>query len=417
MPHERGSFTDTDLVVVGAGFFGLTVAERVAEELGRRVVVLERRGHIGGNAYSAPEPRTGIEVHRYGSHLFHTSNSRVWDYAQRFTEFTDYRHQVWTVHRGRVYPMPFNLATVCGFFGQQFSPQQARALIAEQATEYDGRTADNLEHKAISLIGRPLYEAFVRGYTRKQWQTDPARLPADVITRLPVRYTFDNRYFDDHHQGLPRDGYTSWLTRMANHPRIEIRLDTDFAAVRDLVPPGTLVVYSGPIDRYFGYSEGELGWRTLDFSTEVLDVGDHQGTAVLNYADESVPYTRVHEFRHLHPERDYPADRTVIVREFSRFAAREDEPYYPVATAEDRARLLRYRALADRENDTYFGGRLGSYRYLDMHMAIASALSLYANRLAPRWGVRPDPADLAAVDGSARSRAEAGGPARRPPHR
>ncbi|MEZ0075316.1 UDP-galactopyranose mutase [Planotetraspora sp. GP83] len=392
---RRGPFAGADLVVVGAGFFGLTVAERVAEELGRRVVVLERRGHIGGNAYSEVEPRTGIEVHRYGSHLFHTSNTRVWRYARRFTQFTDYRHQVWTVHQGRVYPMPFNLATICGFFDRQLSPQEARALIAEQATEYDPRTADNLEHKAISLIGRPLYEAFVRGYTRKQWQTDPDRLPADVITRLPVRYTFDNRYFDDRYQGLPRDGYTAWLTRMADHPRIDVRLDTDFAAVRDRVPPGVPVVYSGPIDRYFGYREGVLGWRTLDFHTEVLDVGDHQGTAVLNYADESVPYTRVHEYRHLHPERHYPEDRTVIVREYSRFAGREDEPYYPVATAEDRARLLRYRALAEREKDVYFGGRLGSYRYLDMHMAIASALSLYGNRLAPRWGVCPDPADLA----------------------
>jgi len=388
------SFAGTDLVVVGAGFFGLTVAERVAEELGRRVVVLERRDHIGGNAYSQTEPHTGIEVHRYGSHLFHTANPRVWNYARRFTEFTDYRHQVWTVYRGQVYPMPINLATMSGFFERQLSPKQARALIAEQAAEYQQDSADNLEHRAISLIGRPLYEAFVRGYTRKQWQTDPLELPADVITRLPVRYTFDGGYFDDPHQGLPRDGYTAWVTRMAEHPRIEVRLDTDYATVRDRIPPGTPVVYSGPIDRYFHYREGELGWRTLDFSTDLLDVGDFQGTAVLNYADESVPYTRVHEYRHLHPERDYPTDRTVVVREFSRFAGPEDEPYYPVATIADRARLLRYRALAERERDVYFGGRLGSYRYLDMHMAIGAALSLYANRLAPRWGVHPDPGDL-----------------------
>lgn len=387
-------FTGTDLVVVGAGFFGLTVAERVAEELGRTVVVLERRGHIGGNAYSETEPRTGIEVHRYGSHLFHTANPRVWSYANRFTEFSEYVHQVWTVHDDRVYPMPVNLATICGFFDRRLTPGQARALIAEQAAECDPRTADNLESKAISLIGRPLYEAFVRNYTRKQWQTDPTRLPAEVITRLPVRYTFDNRYFDDPHQGLPLDGYTAWLTRMADHPQIEVRLDTDFETVRNDIPAGTPVVYSGPIDRYFRCCEGELTWRTLDFETEVLDGGDHQGTAVLNYADASVPFTRVHEFRHLHPERNYRTDRTVIMREYSRFAERGDEPYYPVATAADRARLLRYRALAARERDVYFGGRLGSYRYLDMHMAIASALALYANQLAPRWCAQPDPADL-----------------------
>ena len=385
-------------MVVGAGFFGLTVAERVAAALGRRVVVLERRGHIGGNAYSETEPRTGIEVHRYGSHLFHTSNARVWTYAHRFTDFTDYRHHVWTVYRGRVYPLPINLGTICSFFGHRFSPQQARALIAEQAAEYDSSTAYNLENKAISLIGRPLYEALIREYTRKQWQTDPTLLPPEIITRLPVRYTFDNHYFDDLYQGLPRDGYTAWLTQMANHPRIEVRLNTDFAAVRDRIPSGTLVVYSGALDRYFDYREGELGWRTLDFKREVLELGDYQGIAVLNYADESIPFTRVHEYRHLHPERDYPADRTVIVREFSRLATRDDEPYYPVAGIQDRARQLRYRALAAAEKNVYFGGRLGSYRYLDMHMAIAAALSLYTNRLAPRFGLRPDPADTKMSD-------------------
>ncbi|GAA2615844.1 UDP-galactopyranose mutase [Actinomadura fulvescens] len=372
-----------DLVVVGAGFFGLTVAERCAAELGLRVLVLDRRDHIGGNAYSEPEPETGIEVHRYGAHLFHTSNERVWEYANRFTSFTGYQHRVFSTFKGRVYSLPINLGTICEYFGRAMSPDEARALIAEQAAEVSD--PGNLEEKAISLIGRPLYEAFIRGYTAKQWQTEPKDLPAEIITRLPVRYTFDNRYFNDTHEGLPVDGYTAWLERMADHSGIEVRLGTDFFDVRDDVAGNVPVVYTGALDRYFDYAEGELGWRTLDFEMEVKRTGDFQGTPVMNYADIDVPYTRIHEFRHFHPERAYPSDKTVIMREYSRFAARGDEPYYPINTAQDRSRLLAYREMARREDGVLFGGRLGTYKYLDMHMAIASALSMVDNRLRPHF--------------------------------
>jgi UDP-galactopyranose mutase len=373
-----------DLVVVGSGFFGLTVAERCAAELGLKVLILERRDHIGGNAYSEPEPETGIEVHRYGAHLFHTSNERVWKYVNRFTAFTNYQHRVFSIFKGRVYPMPINLATICEYVGKAMSPGDARALVAEQAAEIN--EARNLEEKAISLIGRPLYEAFIRGYTAKQWQTDPKELPAEIITRLPVRYTFDNRYFNDTYEGLPVDGYTAWLKRMADHPNIEVRLATDFFDLRSELIGNLPVVYTGPLDRYFGFAEGELGWRTLDFELEVKPTGDFQGTPVMNYADEDVPYTRIHEFRHFHPERrHYPTDRTVIMREYSRFATRSDEPYYPINTDDDRARLSRYREMAKRETGVLFGGRLGTYKYLDMHMAIASALNMVDNRLRPHF--------------------------------
>ncbi len=217
-----------DLAVVGSGFFGLTVAERCASDLGLRVLVIERRDHIGGNAYSEPEPETGIEIHRYGAHLFHTSNRQVWEYVNRFTTFTGYQHRVFSVYKGRVYPLPINLATICEYFGSVMSPDEARALIAKQSAEVQPGQAANLEEQAISLIGRPLYEAFVRGYTSKQWQTDPTELPAEIITRRPVRYTFDNRYFSDTFEGLPADGYTAWLERMADHKNIEVRLGTDF---------------------------------------------------------------------------------------------------------------------------------------------------------------------------------------------
>jgi UDP-galactopyranose mutase len=377
-----------DLIVVGSGFFGLTVAERVAEELGLKVLVIDRRPHIGGNAYSEAEPETGIEVHRYGAHLFHTSNAPVWEYVNRFTRFTSYVHRVYTNYRGEVYPLPINLGTINQFFRSAYSPGEARALVAEQASEIATHEAANLEEKAISLIGRPLYEAFIRDYTAKQWQTPPEELPAEVISRLPVRYTYDNRYFNDKFEGLPVDGYTAWLERMADHPNIDVRLNTDFfdesQPVHKAAVVGNLpVVYTGPVDRYFNYTGGALSWRTLDFEREVLPTGDFQGTSVMNYADASVPYTRIHEFRHFHPEREYPDDKTVIMREYSRFAKHEDEPYYPVNTAADRESLLSYRELQAGETNVFFGGRLGTYQYLDMHMAIGSALSMYANKLKP----------------------------------
>jgi UDP-galactopyranose mutase len=378
-----------DLAVVGSGFFGLTVAERCVNDLGLRVLILERRDHIGGNAYSEAEPQTGIEIHRYGAHLFHTSNARVWEYVNRFTTFTGYQHRVFSVYKGRVYPLPINLATICEYFGSVISPDEARALVAGQSAEVPPGSAANLEEQAISLIGRPLYEAFIRGYTYKQWQTDPTDLPAEIITRLPVRYTFNNRYFSDTFEGLPTDGYTAWLERMADHKNIEVRLGTDFAELRSSLLGNVPVVYTGPLDAYFGYAAGDLGWRTLDFDVEVLPTGDFQGTPVMNYADEDVPFTRIHEFRHFHPERDwYPKDKTVIMREYSRLAGRGDEPYYPINTGADRARLLNYREMAEREPGVFFGGRLGTYKYLDMHMAIGSALSMYDNHIRPLFADR-----------------------------
>ncbi|MGI5126705.1 UDP-galactopyranose mutase [Pseudonocardia sp. CA-107938] len=385
--QKSAGYDSFDLVVVGSGFFGLTIAERVAAELGKRVLVLERRSHIGGNAYSEREPQTGIEVHRYGAHLFHTSNEKVWEYVNRFTEFTDYRHRVFARVGDQVYAFPMNLSLINQFFGRYYTPDEARALIAEQAAEVDSKDVTNLEEKAISLIGRPLYEAFIKGYNVKQWQTDPRELDASIITRLPVRYTFDNRYFNDTYEGLPVDGYTAWLERMADHENIEVRLDVDYFDVRDDIPAGTPTVYTGPLDTYFGNSEGAFTWRTLDFEQEVLDTtGDFQGTTVINYNDADVPYTRILEFRHFHPERDYPTDKTVIVKEYSRFAGPGDEPYYPVNTPENRAKLLRYRELVRKETanaNVLFGGRLGTYKYLDMHMAIGSALTMFSNRLVP----------------------------------
>ena len=378
-----------DLLIVGSGFFGLTIAERCANELGLTVQVIDRRPHIGGNAYSEADPETGIEVHRYGAHLFHTSNRRVWEYVNRFTDFTPYQHRVYTTYRGEVFPLPINLGTINQFQRAAYTPEQARAWVTEQASAITHEPT-NLEEKAISLIGQPLYEAFIKGYTAKQWQPDPRELGADIISRLPVRYTYDNRYFSDTYEGLPTNGYTAWIEAMADHPGITVTLDTDFfddtqPFNKDAVVGQVPVVYTGPVDRYFDYAHGDLSWRTLDFETEVLPVGDYQGTTVMNYADTDVRHTRTHEFRHFHPERDYPTDKTVIMREYSRAAGHTDEPYYPINTPLDRERLTAYRELAKGETDVLFGGRLGTYQYLDMHMAIGSALSMFDNKIAPHF--------------------------------
>ena len=377
-----------DLVVVGSGLFGLTIAEQAASRWGLRVAIVERRSHLGGNAYSEIDPETGIEVHKYGAHLFHTSNERVWEYVNRFTSFTSYVHRVWTTVDGVVYPMPVNLGTINQFFSAAYGPDEARALIAQQAAEVDGQEITDFESKGVSLVGRPLFEAFFKNYTAKQWQTDPKDLPASIISRLPVRYNYDSRYFNDKYEGLPVDGYTAWMERLVASDLIDVYLDTDFfdpenplnkAAVVGKVP----VVYTGPVDRYFDYSAGDLSWRTVDFEKEVVDTGDYQGCSVMNYGDIDVPFTRIIEFRHFHPERDYQDKKTVIFREFSRFADHGDEPYYPVNTAQDRERLEQYRKLMKNEDRVFFGGRLGTYKYLDMHMAIASALTMLDNELAP----------------------------------
>ncbi len=393
--------TSVDLVVVGAGLFGMTIAERAAQDLGLSVAIIDKRSHIGGNSDSMVEANTGIEVHRYGAHLFHTSDERVWKYVNQFTGFTNYVHHVYTTHRGVVYPMPVNLGTINQFFQAAYSPAEARALVADQATELAGQEPSNFVEKGVQLVGRPLYEAFFMNYTAKQWQTAPEDLPASIISRLPVRYTYDNRYFNDTHEGLPVEGYHAWFERMLDHPRIDVHLETDFfdtnASLSKIGAVGSVpVVYTGPIDRYFDYAQGSLSWRTVDLEQEIVPVEDFQGCSVMNYADADVPYTRILEFRHFHPERSYTREATVINREYARFAGADDDPYYPVSTAQDTARLQIYQAMAADE-PVLFGGRLGTYKYFDMHQAIAAALDLYDRNVKPHF-----------VDGTSFNRAQTG---------
>lgn len=378
-----------DLVVVGAGLFGLTVAQQAAEN-GHTVEIIDVREHIGGNAYSYNDEETGAEIHQYGAHLFHTSNQRVWDYVNRFTEFTDYQHRVYATHDGEVFPMPINLGTINQFFHAHYTPAQAQELIKEQAGELAGTDPENLNDKGIQLIGRPLYEAFIKNYTGKQWQTDPAELPASIIKRLPVRFNYDNHYFKDTWEGLPKDGYTAWMERMIDDPKIHVTLGTDFfdesqpfnkAALVGRVP----IVYTGPVDRYFDHSLGDLKWRTVDFKEQRYGEGDHFGCPVMNFVDADVPYTRAIEFKNFNPERreQQNPDKTVVWEEYSRSAGRDDEPYYPINTSDDQKLYQEYKNLAAQEPQVVFGGRLGTYAYYDMHQVINSALMAYEKQVGP----------------------------------
>ncbi len=362
-----------EIIIIGTGFFGTTVAQQLAEA-GRKVAVIEKRSHIGGNSYSEIDTETGIEIHKYGSHIFHTSNEMTWEYINRFTEFNDYRHTVWTTYQSRPYSMPINLNTINTFYNTNLAPHEIPAFIAKEIAKEKIHSPRNLEEKAITLIGRPLYEAFIKGYTIKQWEKDPTELSPDIITRLPVRHNYNNRYFNDKHEGIPLNGYGKLFERMLDHQNIEVRLNTDYFDIKNAL--GDIpTVYTGPIDRFFNFKYGHLDWRTIDFDRRVHFIPDYQGCSVMNYADDSIPYTRIHEFKHYHPERPQ-TDSTVLFKEFSRIAKQSDEPYYPVNTQRNTNLLEQYSEEPPHQKNVFFGGRLGEYRYLDMDTTIERALEI-----------------------------------------
>ena len=373
------------IVVVGSGLFGLTIAERIANVLNREVLVFERRSHIGGNAWSEFDSKTGIEIHKYGSHLFHTSHEGVWAYVNQFTGFNNYKHHVWTIHNGRTYPMPINLGTMSQFFDQALTPNSAREVIESEIKNIDFQGEPSFESVAIKSIGTSLYNAFIRGYTEKQWQIPPTKLPAEIFTRLPIRFNFDTGYFNDKYEGLPINGYQDFILNIANHNLVKIVTDSDFFNSGIALSSDVLLIYTGPIDLFFQNKFGRLGWRTLDFRLEHHTLDDYQGTSVMNYADTDVEFTRVHEFQHLHPEREKKSGGTVIMREFSRVSEQGDEPYYPINSPADRVALKQYRDESNTLKHVIFGGRLGTYQYLDMHMAIASALKTFNQEIRPRF--------------------------------
>jgi UDP-galactopyranose mutase len=364
-----------DYVIVGSGIFGSVFAQQ-AREAGKSVLVIERRPHIGGNCYSYDYEDSGINIHAYGTHIFHTNDERIWKYVNRFTEFNRYQHRVLTTYRNKVYSMPINLGTVNSFYGVNLKPSEVSSFLASKRGNIE-RPA-NLEEKAINLIGRDLYDAFIKGYTTKQWGCHPRELPASIITRLPVRESYDDSYFDDRFQGIPVQGYTPMFERLLEG--VPVELNTDFFDDRDYwLRRGRKIVYTGPIDRFFDYEFGRLNWRSVRFEFDDIAERDFQGTSVMNYAEVEVPYTRIHEPKHLHPERKASNQRTIIVREYSHID--DDEPYYPVNFDADKEKLARYVDLQDKFPQFVFGGRLASYKYYDMHQVVAQSLTTAKNEL------------------------------------
>ncbi len=362
------------IAVAGAGFSGAVIAHELGSA-GHEVQVFETRPHVGGNCHTERDADSGILLHCYGPHIFHTDNERVWNYVRRFDEFMPFTNRVKAVVRGQVYSMPVNLHTINQFFGRCFSPAEARDFLATQAETIPGGPR-NFEEQALSGMGRALYEAFFRGYTQKQWGRAPSELPASVLKRLPLRLNYDDNYYASRWQGLPRHGYTHIVERLLDAPGVRVHLGREFT--RAMREDHDHVFYSGPIDAWFGHDEGRLGYRTLDFRVERHD-GDFQGNAVLNYCDPEVPWTRIAEHKHFAPWETH--DSTVICREYSRECQPGDIPYYPIRLATEKALLARYVERARAERRVSFVGRLGTYRYLDMHVTIAEALG-WADRCA-----------------------------------
>lgn len=370
-----------DYLVVGAGFFGSILAERIANDLGKSVLVVDRRPHIGGNCYSELDQETRIEFHQYGTHIFHTSSRKVWQYITQFTEFNGYHHQVLTTHKNRVFQMPINLETINTFHDLNLKPYEVEDFLKAEIAKEPITHPRNLEEKAISLIGRPLYEAFIRGYTMKQWNRDPKELPSNIITRLPIRYSYNEDYFlDVRWQGIPLEGYTKIFERLLDSPKIHVETNCDYFSARTNFKYRKKLIYTGPIDRYFDYEYGPLEWRSIELSREVVAVEDFQGTSVMNYADLEVPYTRIHEPRHLHLERRYSKQKTLIFYETSK-QAEETDPYYPINSEKNKKIFQQYKALAQQDKDVIIGGRMGDYAYYDMDKTIAAALACYQKKI------------------------------------
>ncbi|WP_275286412.1 UDP-galactopyranose mutase [Halomonas elongata] len=356
-----------NFLLVGAGFSGAVIGREFAEA-GHQVTVVDARSHIAGNCHTERDADTGVMVHAYGPHIFHTDDQEVWEYVNRFMTFKPYVNRVKTTSKGQVFSLPINLHTINQFFGRTMRPDEAREFIEEQAdtTIEDPQT---FEEQALRFVGRDLYEAFFKGYTQKQWGCHPSKLPASILKRLPVRFNYNDNYFFHRFQGMPEEGYTKLVEGILDHPSIDVHLNTRFE--RDQVAGYDHVFYSGPLDGFFDNELGRLGYRTLDFERFTYQ-GDYQGCAVMNYGEESVPYTRITEHKHFSPWEEH--EGSVCYREYSRACGPDDVPYYPIRLVDEKALLAKYVEKARQLDKVTFVGRLGTYRYLDMDVTIREAL-------------------------------------------
>ncbi len=361
-----------DYLIVGAGLYGAVFAQQAMAH-GKSVLVVDKRNHIAGNIYT--EAVEGINVHKYGAHIFHTNNKEVWQYITRFAEFNRYTNSPVANYKGELYSLPFNMYTFNKMWGV-VTPEEAKAKIEEQKTAAKISEPKNLEEQAISLVGTDIYEKLIKGYTEKQWGRPCAELPSFIIKRLPVRLTFDNNYFNALYQGIPMGGYTQLILKMLDGA--EVRLGVDYLENKnELDKLADKIVYTGSIDAYFNYCFGELQYRSVRFETELLDIDNYQGNAVVNYTDRETPYTRIIEHKWFEFGKDKNGDelsKTVISREYSSEWKLGDEPYYPVNDEKNNALYMKYTELAEKESNVIFGGRLGEYKYYDMDVVIANAL-------------------------------------------
>lgn len=356
-------------LIVGAGFSGAVIGRELAQKQ-HQVVIIDQRSHVAGNCFTQRDTNTQVMEHVYGPHIFHTSDEDVWNYLNQHGEFQPYINRVKTTYQDQVYSLPINLHTINQFYKKAFNPTQAKKWISSIA---DSTIEDpqNFEEQALKFVGKDLYEAFFKGYTKKQWGCDPTELPASILKRLPVRFNYDDNYFSHKYQGIPMEGYTPIVESILNHSNIEVRLNTGFD--KSQADDFDHIIWTGQLDQWFGYSEGRLGYRTLDFEKFEAE-GDFQGTAVMNYGDESVPYTRISEHKYFTPWEEH--DKTIYFKEFSRACGENDIPYYPIRLVTDKALLKKYIDLALQERKVTFAGRLGTYRYMDMDVTIKEALQL-----------------------------------------
>lgn len=354
--------------IVGAGFSGAVIARELALA-GMHVTVYDARTHVAGNCHTARDHNTNVMVHLYGPHIFHTSNEDVWKYVQQFDEFIPYINRVKSIYNNKVYSLPINLMTINSFFGKTFSPKDA-ALFMDEIGDKSIHNPQTFEEQALRFVGKELYEAFFKGYTEKQWGMAPSELPASILKRLPVRFNYDDNYYSSKYQGIPKHGYSYLVEKMLDHPNISLLLNTRF--MREYSSRYNHVFYSGPLDAWFDFSEGRLGYRTLDFEVE-QHKGDYQGNAVINYGNVQIPYTRISEHKHFAPWEEH--NNTIIYKEYSRLCNANDTPYYPIRLVNDKSLLSKYIDLANTQENITFVGRLGTYRYLDMHITIEEALN------------------------------------------
>lgn len=364
-----------DYLVVGSGLFGSVFAHEAAKK-GKKIKIIEKRNHVAGNIFT--ENISGINVHTYGAHIFHTSNKEIWNYVNQFAEFNSYINSPIANFKNELYNLPFNMNTFNKLWGV-ITPDEAKEMIEKQKAVLKGKVPENLEEQAISLVGIDIYEKLIKGYTEKQWGRSCTELPAFIIKRLPVRFTFDNNYFNDTYQGIPIGGYTQIVEKMLDHPNIEVHLNTDFFAHKEQFEnEAEKIVYTGMIDQYFDYQFGELEYRSLKFESEKLETDNYQGNAVVNYTSKEVPYTRIIEHKHFEFGEQ---EKTIITKEYSKEWEKGDEPYYPVNDHQNTERFNAYLNLSKEQDKVIFGGRLGMYKYYDMHMVINEALKMAGNEL------------------------------------